>query len=452
MTDQLATTTKFLTSQQAELTQLVADVLQEAKSKGATAAAVSASRYTGFDLNVRLGDVENLEYNEDKGIGISVYFDQRKGSASTTDTRREALVDCVEKACQFARYTQDDPYNGLADKDLMASDYPDLDLCHPWDLDPERAITLAKECEAIALAQDKRIHNSEGVNIGTYHGVKAYGNSHGFMGTYPTSRHDISCILLAKDHKGMQRDYEYSTARNASDLYSIETIAKTAAKRTVERLGARRLKTCKVPVIFRADVARGFLSHFVGAIEGGNIYRQSSFLLDHLDKPVFAPHITLHEAPHLPGGIGSAPFDAEGVRTRAGDIVKDGILQHYILGSYSARKLGMQTTGNAGGVHNLFINNCDLNFSQLLKKMDTGLLVTEVMGHGINLVTGDYSRGAAGFWVEKGEIQYPVEEITIAGNLSDMYKNLQSVANDIDHRGNLKTGSILLEEMTVAGD
>ncbi len=452
MTNQVTHLKKALTTQQDELTQLVRDVLQQATSQGATAAAVSASRYTGYELSVRLGDVETLEYNEDKGFGISVYFGQRKGSASTTDTRPDAIANCVAKACEFARFTEEDPCAGLADSDQMAQNYPDLDLCHPWDLTPEQAISLGKECEAIALAQDKRIHNSEGVTISTHHGVCVYGNSHGFIGGYPTSRHDMSCVLLAKDSQGMQRDYDYTTSRIPKELCSIETLAKTAATRTVQRLSGRRLKTRKSPVIFRADVARGLLSHFIGAIEGSSIYRKSSFLVDCLGSDVFASHITLHEAPHLPGAIGSAPFDGEGVRTTPREIVKDGRLQNYILGSYSARKLGMQTTGNAGGIHNLFINaHKDCPLEQLLKEMDTGLFVTEVMGQGINLVTGDYSRGAAGFWVENGEIQYPVEEITIAGNLSDMYKNLQAVANDVDCRGNIKSGSILLEEMTVAG-
>lgn len=449
---EIQTVNSALRDTQGELKQLIADILKQAAARGASSADVAASQYTGYQLAVRMGEVETLEYNQDKGIGITVYFGQCKGSASTTDTRPEEIAACVEKACQFARYTEADPFAGLADKSLMATDYPDLDLCHPWSLDPEAAIPLAIEAEKIALNADNRIVNSEGVSISTHYGVRAYGNSHGFIGAYSSSLHAASCVLIAKDKQGMQRDYEYTEARDPASLESLEYVAGQAVDKTIKRLGARRLPTQKVPVIFKASVARGLLAHFVAAIQGASIYRQSSFLLDKLNQQIFAPKINIYEDPHLAKAIGSAPYDSEGVRTSKSDIVVDGILQHYLLGSYSARKLGMQSTGNAGGVHNLMVGYENIDLAGLLKEMGRGLLVTELMGQGINIVTGDYSRGASGFWVENGEIQYPVEEITVASNLADMFMNIQRVANDVDHRGNIKTGSILIGEMTVAGE
>lgn len=434
------------------LYELVTMVLQQAKSLGATAAEVGANVSGGFDINVRLGEVETVSFTRDKGLAISVYFGQRKGSASTADTSVEAIKLTVEKACHIARYTSEDPFSGLADASLMAYEYPALSLYYPWALTIDEGIALATDCEARALAKDPRITNSEGSQVSTVQSYRVYGNSHGFIGGYATSRHDLSCVLIANAGEEMQRDYSYTVARDPLDLQSAEWVASEAARRTVARLGSRRLKTSSIPVLFAPEVARGLLGHFLGAISGGNLYRKSSFLLDSLHQSVFSPTIQIREEPHIIKGLASAPFDDEGVRTESRDLVRDGILQGYILGSYSARKLGMQTTGNAGGAHNLFVQPGPDDFAGLLQRMDCGLLVTEVMGQGVNMVTGDYSRGAAGFWVEKGKIQYPVNEVTIAGNLRDMFMNIVAVGRDVDTRAGLQTGSVLLASMTVAGE
>jgi PmbA protein len=435
-----------------EWREIIANVLQMAKSKGATAAEVSTSVSSGFSVDVRMGDVETVEHNRDKGIGITVYFGQRKGSASTSDTRPEAIASTVEAASHIAKYTSEDEFAGLASPELMAYHYPELSLNHVWKLSVAQAIELAKECEQIGMACDKRITNSDGSNVSTYQQFYIYGNSHGFIGNYTSTQHQINCMLIAKEGSSMQRDYSYSVARDFQDLENVTTIGRKAAARTIRRLNAKRLSTRQAPVIFESEVAPGLLGSFIHAISGGNLYRKSSFLLDHLGKKVFPDFITLHEDPHVMKGLGSAPFDGDGVITSARDVVKNGVLEGYVLSSYSARKLGMKTTGNAGGIHNLYINTSDMNLEGLLKKMDTGFLVTELMGHGVNLVTGDYSRGASGFWVEKGVIQYPVEEVTIAGNLRDMFKNLVAVGNDVDLRRVIQTGSILLENMTIAGE
>lgn len=439
-------------SEQKALTELVTDIIAWAKANGASAVEVGSSVDNGYSVTVRKGDVETIEYNRDKGVGISVYFGQRKGSASTSDTTPEAIQTAVEKACHIAKYTHEDPCHGLAEQDLLAFDYPNLDLCHPWGLPVEQAIELATKCEQIGLDHSPLIHNSEGGSISTYQGVRVYANSNGFVGAYPVSRHNISCMLLAEKNDQMERDYYYTCARDPNNLESAEAVAKIAAERTVKRLGAKRLATGKAPVIFAADIAGGLFSHFLGAIRGSSIYRESSFLLNHLNKKVFADFINIYEDPHLPRGLGSAPFDDEGVKTQRKDFVTDGVLQSYILSSYSARKLNMQTTGNAGGVHNLFIKPSSGDLTALLKQMDRGLLVTELMGHGVNIVTGDYSRGASGFWVENGEIQYPVHEITIAGNLKDLFLQMVAVGDDVDQRSNIKSGSVLLEEMMIAGE
>ncbi len=444
--------TDNLLDEQVKWKQLTQNILDEAKAQGATSAEVSVSQGIGFSISVRMGVVETVEYHRDKGIGITVYFGKRKGSASTSDPGADAIKAVVSAASRIAQLSGEDPYAGLADAELMAKTYPDLDLYHPWYIEPEQAIAMALECENQARAVDKRIVNSEGASVSTYQSVGVYGNSHGFIGGYPSSRHSISCSLVGQDAKGMQRDGYYTIARDANDLLSVALVAKEAAVRTVKRLGARRLKTCTVPVIFQAEIARGLIGSFLGAISGGNLYRKSSFLIDHLGKKVFADNISLYERPHIPKGFGSAPFDGEGVATHDRDLVTNGVLQGYLLGSYSARKLGMKTTGNAGGAHNILIKTSDHDLPSLLKQMGKGLLVTEVMGQGVNLVTGDYSRGASGFWVENGEIQYPVEEITIAGNLRDMYQHLVAVGNDIDRRGSIHTGSILLDSMMVAGE
>ncbi|MEO8401255.1 MAG: metalloprotease PmbA [Gammaproteobacteria bacterium] len=434
------------------LKNIVADILQEAAKQGATAAEVDVGMNKGYSVTARMRDVESVEYNQDKIVDITVYFGQRTGSASLSDIRPEAIRSAVQAACNIARFADKDDCAGLAEKELLAFDYPDLDLCSPWNLTVEQAIEMALKCESIALAKDKRIKNSEGASISTTEGCHAYGNSQGFIGLYAATRHDISCSLIAQKGDDMQRDYNYTVSCDPHLLESIEVIANTAVDRAVRRLGAKRLSTRRVPVIFAAEEARGLLGHFVSAISGGSLYRKSSFLLDHLGKAVFPTHVQIDERPHLLKSLGSSPFDENGVRTRPNVFIKDGILQNYSLGVYSARKLGMQTTGNAGGVHNLFINTGKKNLAELLKTMGTGLYITDLMGQGINLVTGDYSRGATGFWVENGEIQYPVEEITIAGNLRDMYAHLVEVGCDVDKRGNIQTGSILLENMTVAGD
>lgn len=434
------------------LQHLIADVLQEAKRQGATSAEVDVSVSKGFTVTVRLGEVETVEYNQDKIVELTVYIGQCSGSASLSDLRPEAIRSAVQAACNIARFTDADKFSGLADKSLLAFDAPEIDLYFPWDLSVTQAIELGRECEAIALAKDKRISNSEGSTISTVEAWHGYGNSHGFIGVSPVTRHEISCVLIAEDAEGMQRDYSYSVKCDASSLDSIEELANSAVDRTIRRLNARRLSTCNVPVIFAAEEARGLLGHFVSAIQGGSIYRKSSFLVDHLDKPVFSKHVRLDERPLLPKSLGSASFDDDGVATRPNVFIENGILQTYSLGVYSGRKLGLESTGNSDGVHNLFINTGDKDLPALLKTMGKGLLVTELMGNGVNGVTGDYSRGATGFWVENGEIQYPVEEITIAGRLQDMYGNLVEVANDVDTRGNIQTGSILLEEMTIAGE
>lgn len=437
---------------QTTLEQLLSEILKEAARQGATSAEVDVAVNKGFNVMVRKGEVETVEYNQDKIIEVNVYFGKRCGSASMSDMRPEAIRSTVQAACNIARFTDEDEYSGLADKSLLAFQYPKTDIFYPWHISVAQAIELALECEAIALAKDKRITNSEGTSVSTIEVWHGYGNSHGFIGVCPVTRHEISNVLIATKGDEMQRDYSYTVACDAELLDSITDVANKAVERTVRRLGARRLPTCEVPVIFVAEEARGLLGHFVSAIQGGSLYRKSSFLLDHLDKRIFPRNIRIDERPHLPKALGSSPFDDDGVATRPNVFIEEGILRSYSLGAYSARKLGMQTTGNAGGVHNLFINTGNKDLPALLKTMGKGLLVTELMGNGVNLVTGDYSRGAAGFWVENGEIQYPVEEITIAGKLQDMYANLVDVGNDVDKRGNIQTGSILLENMMIAGD
>jgi PmbA protein len=440
------------TQQLARLEGLVADILAEAQAQGADAAEAGLSMDTGLSVTVRLGEVETIEHHRSQGLGVTVYFDRRKGSASTTDLRPEALRETVAAACRIAQHAAADEYAGLPDADRLAKEFPDLDLYHPWKLEPEQAIELMLRCEGAARAHHPAINNSDGASLHTFQGLRVSGNSLGFIHGYPSSRHSLSCSVIGQQGEEMQRDDWWSVARDAADLEEAEALGRKAADRTARRLGAQTLSTRQCPVIFAADVASGLLGHFIGAIRGTNLYRKSSFLLGQLGQPVFPSFVRLHEQPHLRKGLGSAPYDSEGVATCARDLVKDGILQSYILNSYSARKLGMQTTGNAGGVHNLIAEPGELNLEGLLRKMGTGVLVTELMGQGVNIVTGDYSRGAAGFWVEGGEIQYPVEEFTIAGNLRDMYRNLAAIGNDVDKRGNTQSGSILLAEMTVAGN
>lgn len=445
-------TTPQTTPLSAEKLQSIAKhVLDLAKKQGASDAEVAISCGSGFSVQVRMGEVETLEYHRDKGIGITVYFGQKKGSASLSAIEDDALAEAVAAACHIAKYTSADDCAGLADKALLAMTYPDLKLYYPWQITAEEGIVLAKEVETLGREFDRRITNSDGAALSTHENHIVYANSLGFCGDYPSSFYNLSCTLIANQGDQMQRDYGYSVARDPLDLYSTKQVAEEAATRTLRRLGAQKLSTRKTPVLFSAQVATGLISHLLSAIRGSNLYRKSSFLLDHLNKPVLPAHIHLREDPHRIKGLASAPFDAEGVATQAHNIVEGGILKSYILSTYSAKKLGMQTTGNAGGIHNIAISTDTLSFDELLKKMDTGLVVTELMGQGINLVTGDYSRGATGFWVEKGVIQYPVEEITIAGNLKEMFMNIVAMGSDIEKRSSIQTGSILLSEMTIAG-
>ncbi|MFO1425064.1 MAG: metalloprotease PmbA [Candidatus Competibacteraceae bacterium] len=431
---------------------LVADLLAEARVQGASAAEAAVSFSSALSVTVRMGEVETLEHHRQRGLGVTVYFGQSQGAASTADWRPEAIRDTVRSACAIARHTAADPCAGLADPDRLAREIPDLDLYHPWPLAAEEAIERARECEAAALTLDPRIRNSEGGSVTTHAGLMVYGNSHGFCGGYPTTRHSISCSVIAQDESGMQRNHWYSVARDRDEMETPVAVGRKAAERALRRLGSRRLGTRQVPVLFAPELARGLIGHGVAAIRGGALYRKASFLLDRLGTSVFPAFVTIRERPHLRKALGSAPFDSEGVATADRDVVSDGVLQGYVLDSYSARRLGMKTTGNAGGAHNLIVEPGPLGHAELLRQLDTGLWVTELLGHGVNGVTGDYSRGAAGFWVEHGEIQFPVHEITIAGNLSTMFKSIVAVGNDVDARGGIRCGSLLLERMTVAGE
>ena len=435
-----------------DLQQMGEDVLRIAKAAGASDAETEISLGFGQNVSVRMGETETIEYNRDKGVSVTVYFGKQRGHASTSDLSRKALEDTVAAACNIARYTAQDEFCGLADAALMAKQIPDLDLHHPWQLSVDEALALATECEAAARAVDPRINNSEGASVSTYEGMFAYANSHGFSGGYPSSRHGISCSVIAEADDAMQRDYWYSSTRAAEDLDSVAAIGRRAGERTVRRLGTKRIKTAQVPVLFEAPLASGLISNLVSAVSGGNLYRKSSFLLDSLGKQVASPLLNIEEDPFIRKGLASAPFDSEGVATRSRSLVKDGVLQGYLLSSYSARKLGMQSTGNAGGNHNLIVRDTGVDFAGLLQMMGTGLLVTELLGHGLNMVTGDYSRGAAGFWVENGVILHPVEEITIAGNLKEMLNQIVAIGSDVLVQGSKQTGSILIERMTVAGD
>ncbi len=435
-----------------DLRDLAARVLELASRGGASSAETEVSEGSGLTVGVRHGEVETIEHNRDKGVGVTVYLGQRRGHASTSDFSPDALARTVEKALSIARFTAEDECAGLADADLLARDPPDLDLYHPWDVGVERAQALARECEAAALDVDPRISNSEGASLSSQVSHFIYANSLGFCAGYPSSRQSLSCAVIAEEGDSMQRDYWYTTARAAADLDAPEAVGRRAGERTVRRLNGRKLSTRQCPVLFEAPVATGLIASFVSAVSGGHLYRKSSFLLDSLDQQLFPAFFQLLERPFLPRGLSSTPFDSEGVAARDRDVVTDGVLRGYFLGSYSARKLGLKSTGNAGGNHNLIVPPTGEDFAGLLKKMDTGLLVTELLGHGLNMVTGDYSRGAAGFWVERGEIAYPVEEITVAGNLRDMFRGIVALGTDVETRGSRRVGSILVERMTVAGD
>ncbi len=434
------------------LQQIARDILDHAKKGGATACETNISDGFGQTVTVRQSVVETIEYNRDKGLSVTVYIGQKCGHASTSDFSPQAIGDTVAAALSIARYTADDDCAGLAEAELLAQHYSDPDLYYPWQISVEEAIELAKTCEQAAYAADKRITNSEGATISVSESQFIYANSLGFMGGYPLSRHSISCAMIAGKDDNKQRDYWYSVARDAADLETARSIGQKAGERSAARLGARKIDTCEVPVLFEAPVASGLIGHFAAAVSGGNLYRKSSFLLNSIGQQVFAPAVQILERPHLRKGLASGPFDDDGVATVDRNVVENGVVQGYFLGSYSARKLGLRTTGNAGGAHNLIMENgTATGFDALLQQMGTGLLVTELLGQGVNAVTGDYSRGASGFWVENGEIRYPVEEITIAGNLNAMFKGIQAIGNDVVVRGSKQCGSVLLDRMTIAG-
>lgn len=436
-----------------ELKQVVAGALAEAEAAGASQAEADASLQRGFSVTVRLGEVETIEYQRDRGLSLTLYFGKSKGSASTADLRPAAVREMALKAAAIARYTAADECAGLADREELARSFPDLDLFHPWGLEPEQAVALARECEAAGLECDTRLKNSEGASINTHNGVRVYGNSHGFLAGLATTSHSLSCTLLAQAGQEMERDYWYSVARNPLTLESPRSIGRRAAERALARLGARRLSTRTAPVLFAPDLARGIFGHFVGAIRGSSQYRRASFLLDAAGERIFPPFLDILERPHIPQALASAPFDGEGVATRDRDLVRAGVLQGYVLSSYSARKLKLRTTGNAGGIHNLIIQSSESGtFEQMLGRLGTGLYVTELMGPGVNAVTGDYSRGASGFWVEHGAIAFPVSEVTIAGNLRHMLGDVVAVGSDVDVQGAIRTGSLLLRQMTIAGE
>lgn len=436
---------------QAHLREIATDILKYAKKRGASACSTDVSEGFGQSVAVRKGEVDTIEYNRDKGVGVSVYVGQQRGYASTSDFSKAALKATVDAALSIARFTAPDPCAGLADAALMARDCPDLDLFHPWDIDVDEAIALARRCEDAAFAVSPKITNSEGANTSIQQAHFVSANSHGFVGGYASTRHGLSCSVIAGEGDGMQREYWYDSRRDAADLISAEQVGRTAGERALARLGAKKIRTCEVPVIFEAPLAVALIGNFVQAVSGGSLYRKSSFLLDSLGQQVFSPVVGIAERPHLKKAFGSSPFDSDGVATHDREVVVDGVLQGYFLSVYSARKLGMQTTGNAGGSHNLRVKAGDEDLAGLIRRMDRGLLVTELLGHGVNYVTGDYSRGAAGFWVEKGRIKHAVEEVTIAGNLRDMFRGIVAVGNDALPRGAKHCGSLLIDRMKVAG-
>ncbi len=438
------------------LQDVVRFALAHAARLGASQAEADASIGQGLGVTVRLGEVDTIEYQRDRGLAVTVYFGRRKGAASTADLGRDAVSAIVAKACAIARFTAEDPYAGLIEPEALARDIPDLDLDHPWTLSAEEAIDIARRCERAGMDVDARITNSEGASVSSQRHTGVYGNSLGFLAGFCATSHSISCTLLAQHGNQMQRDYWYSAARDALELETPESVGVRAARRACARLGARKLSTRRAPVLFAPEMARGLIQHFIGAISGPSQYRKASFLLDAAGERIFPPFVRMSERPHIPKALGSAPFDADGAATRDRELIEQGVLQGYVLGGYSARRLGLKTTGNAGGIHNLLVGTDagapGLTADDLLKKMGSGLWVTELMGQGVNGVTGDYSRGASGFWVEDGAIAYPVHEVTIAGNLREVYKNIVALGNDIDVRGTIRCGSVLAAQMTIAGD
>ncbi|HGN0868912.1 microcin-processing peptidase 1 [Providencia alcalifaciens] len=442
--------TEQVAEQRKQLEQAVAHALEFAKSR-CDGAEVAVNKSTGISVSTRQGDVENVEFNSDGALGITVYHKQRKGSASSTDLSDEAIERTVQAAIDIANYTSEDPCAGPAEKSLLAFDAPDLNLFQATELSPEEAIKLASIAEMTALNADSRIVNTEGGSFNGHYGIRVFGNSLGLLKSYSSSRYSMSSCVIAEQNGEMERDYAYTIARSMQALKSPEWVGQECARRTLSRLSPRKLPTMKAPVIFASEVATGLFGHLVGAISGSSIYRKSSFLMDSLGKQILPNWLTINEQPHLMGGLASSPFDSEGVRTTERNIVENGVLQTWLMTSYSARKLGLQSTGHAGGIHNWRIEGQGISFDALLKQMGTGLVVTELMGQGVSGITGDYSRGASGFWVENGEIQYPVSEITIAGNLKDMWMNMVTIADDIETRSNIQCGSVLIPEMSIAG-
>ena len=444
--------TALLKSQEQTLRDAVSFAIETAQKAGATAE-VGVTKVSGLSVSTRLQEIENVEFTNDGALGISVYLGQQKGNASTSDLSEEAIKNTVEAALAIAKYTSPDDCTGLADKELMAFEAPDLELYHGASVDVEQATKLALEAEKSALEYDAKIVNSNGASFNSHTGVRVYGNTHGMLQSYLSSRYSLSCSVIGGELDQLENDYEYTVSREFDALSSADWVGQNCAKKVIARLNPQKLSTREVPVIFLNDVATGLISHLTGAISGGSLYRKSSFLLDHLGKQVLPDWFQISERPHLLKRLASTPFDSEGVRTQDLEIIQDGILQTYLLTSYSGRKMGMQSTGHAGGIHNWLVKpNLTGGLTALLRQMSTGLLVTDVMGQGVNIVTGDYSRGAAGFWVENGEIQYPVAEITIAGQLQDMLKNIVAVADDVEHRSNIQTGSILLDKMKISGN
>lgn len=444
--------TALLKSQEQTLRDAVSFAIETAQKAGATAE-VGVTKVSGLSVSTRLQEIENVEFTNDGALGISVYLGQQKGNASTSDLSEEAIKNTVEAALAIAKYTSPDDCTGLADKELMAFEAPDLALYHEASVDVEQATKLALEAEKAALEYDAKIVNSNGASFNSHTGVRVYGNTHGMLQSYLSSRYSLSCSVIGGELDQLENDYEYTVSREFDALSSADWVGQNCAKKVIARLNPQKLTTREVPVIFLNDVATGLISHLTGAISGGSLYRKSSFLLDHLGKQVLPDWFQISERPHLLRRLASTPFDSEGVRTQDLEIIQDGVLQTYLLTSYSGRKMGMQSTGHAGGIHNWLVKpNLTGGLTALLRQMGTGLLVTDVMGQGVNIVTGDYSRGAAGFWVENGEIQYPVAEITIAGQLQDMLKNIVAVADDVEHRSNIQTGSILLDKMKISGN
>ncbi|MBT0724164.1 metalloprotease PmbA [Rosenbergiella sp. S61] len=439
-----------VSEQQKVLEQAVEHALTFAKSR-TDGAEVAVNKTTGLSVSTRYGEVENVEFNSDGALGITVYLGQRKGSASSTDLSPAAIERAVQAATDIARYTSEDPFSAVAEASLLAWDAPDLDLYHPLAITPDQAIDYAAAAEQAALECDTRIVNSEGGSFSSHAGIRVFGNSHGFLKSYCSTRHSMFSSVIAEQKGQMERDYAYTSGRDFADLKSAEWVGQECARRTLARLSPQKLSTRKAPVLFAPEIASGLIGHLVGAISGSSVYRKSTFLLDSLGKQIFPEWLSITEQPHLLKGTASSPFDSEGVRTQQRTIIDQGVLQTWLMTSYSARKLGLHSTGHAGGIHNWRLAGQGQSFEQLLKRMGTGLLVTELMGQGVSAMTGDYSRGAAGFWVENGEIQYPVSEITIASNLQDMWRTMVTVGDDIDERGNIQCGSILLEQMSIAG-